>query len=840
MDLERASDREAGRGSDRRCGSTAFLLGLLAAIVLGGALRPAVATAEPVPADATSRLDPVQTVIDSLDRMIADMDARFRAESGRPRSAIPHVTAPRRSVDSARADSRASEARAVVTANGASTAPASEDPSGDSSRRAAKAAKPNASPASASPAVVAAQENIVMRLCIAGAAFSLIWTGIAWYRTQGQGRARSAPNPIDDELPGVNGRNGHGRAGGPVPSGSPDPARSTHGGPTSSAAAPSAPRRPSRLRKLFLANLWRVKGSLVMAALFTVGGAVVELLKPWPLKVLIDHAVLGRKLPPSLGFLQTVAPDPFSVLVVAAIAIVAISAIGGAFSYSEDFITKALGYKVLYALRREVFTHLQRLSLSFHNRSRSGDLLTTFAKDTSTLKDIFAEDLLKFADQVLSMVGMLWIMWWVNWKVCLIALGSLPFLCFTLFHLYRQTKLSLKKQRKQDGRVTSRLNEVLAAMPLVQAFGREKHEEERYNHVSDETLRESIRMSRLEAAASRSSYLMSAVGTAAAALFGGMEVLQGRMMPGELVLVMSYVSSIYKPIRNLAKLSMDFSKVSASAERIAEILEVEPEIQDLPGAIGADRIRGHLAFAGVSFDYGDRKQVLSRVSFEVGPGERLALVGVSGAGKSTIASLLLRLYEAQDGAVLIDGVDIKRYRRESFRRQIGVVLQQSVLFGATIRENIAYGKPAASEEDVRAAARAANADEFIQGLDDDYDSVIGERGVTLSTGQRQRIAIARAIIRNPKILILDEPMTGLDVESEHKVREALDRLMVGKTTIMITHDLQSIADADQVLVLEDGRIVDRGTHVELIGRSGRYRELFDLGQRPAARLMARS
>src|SRR5262245_33219 len=379
-----------------------------------------------------------------------------------------------------------------------------------------------------------AQEREVVWLCFAGVILSLLWTVIAWSRARATQRAREADTDPDPMMM-VGSRNG------------------------------APPHKSVRLRQLFMSNLWRVKGSLVLAAFFTAGGAAVELLKPWPLKLMIDHSVLGKQLPHALGWLRSVAPDPFSVLVVAAIAIVIISVLGGIFSYSETFITKALGYKILYSLRREVFSHLQRLSLSFHNRARSGDLLTTFAKDTSTLKDVFAGDLLKFADEALSMIGMLWIMWWVNWRMCLIALGSLPFLCFMLFHLYRQTKLSMRKQRKQDGRVTSRLNEVLAAMPLVQAYGREKHEEERYNHVSDQTLRESIRMSRLEAAAGRTSQLMSAVGTAAAALFGGMEVLQGRMMPGELVLLMTYVSNIYKPIRNLAKMSIDFSKVSASA-----------------------------------------------------------------------------------------------------------------------------------------------------------------------------------------------------------------------------------------------------------------------------------
>src|SRR5436190_1931939 len=365
----------------------------------------------------------------------------------------------------AAADSRAHSTAALASAAPAPASLASAAPAPAAPASAAPASAPPASqvadagvksgiqpqtgaPVTAVPQTVVgpAQEREVVWLCFAGVILSLLWTVIAWWRARVTQRAREADTDPDPMMVG---------------------------------ARRIRPRESPRLRQLFLSNLWKVKGSLLLAAFFTAGGAFVELLKPWPLKLLIDHSVLGKKLPQALAWLKGVAPDPFSVLVVAAIGIVIISVVGGIFSYCETFITKALGYKVLYSLRREVFSHLQRLSLSFHNRARSGDLLTTFAKDTSTLKDIFAEDLLKFADETLSMVGMLWVMWWVNWRMCLIALGSLPFLCFMLFSLYRQTKLSMRKQRKQDGRVTSRLSEVLAAMPLVQAYGREKHEEER-------------------------------------------------------------------------------------------------------------------------------------------------------------------------------------------------------------------------------------------------------------------------------------------------------------------------------------------------------------------------
>jgi len=588
-------------------------------------------------------------------------------------------------------------------------------------------------------------------------------------------------------------------------------------------------RRPlSRFRQLFVANLREVKGRLLFAALCTLGATAAELLKPWPLKVILDHVILDKPIPPLLRALHAVlAVGKVPLLMEAAAGIVLIALTGGLFSYFQIFITSSIGYKMVYALRREMFTHLQTLSLAFHNRARSGDLLTKIAGDTNTLKDVFADSILKFTSYVLTVVGMLAIMVAIDWKIGLIAFATLPFLAYSLLHLYRKTKLSVKTQKKQEGKVASRMSEVLQAVPLVQAFARERYEAEQFDAVTQETVRESIRVARLEAAATRSSEIITALGTAAAVLFGAFQVLQGRMLPGELVLVVGYLTNMYKPIRQLAKLSTDVSKAMAAAERVSEILEIEPEILDRPDAIPATDLKGEIVFRDVSFDYGDGKDVLRNISFSVSPGQRLALVGVSGAGKSTIVSLILRLYEPQRGTILIDGRDLRQYKRASLRRHIGIVLQQSLLFGATIRENIAYGKPTATLQEIEAAARAANADEFICQLEHGYDTVIGERGATLSGGQRQRIAIARALIRDAPVLILDEPMTGLDGESEAKVREALDRLMAGKTCIVITHDLQSVADADQVLVLEGGGIVDRGTHAELAARSGRYRQLYE-------------
>ena len=575
-------------------------------------------------------------------------------------------------------------------------------------------------------------------------------------------------------------------------------------------------RQRTRFRQIVLNQIKELKWKVLFVGLFVLGSTMTGLLAPWPLKIIFDNILLDKPLSPILSFLGGLLQSGkvFS-LVLISMAIVVIAFMQGMFTYSQHYITLRIGYQMVYALRRELFAHVQRLSLSFYNRSKSGELLTRMTADTHVLKDSFGESALAFTSHILTITGIIAIMFAMNWKASLIVMLTIPVLFYAIYNLYKKVKASAKKQRKKEGKIASRISEIISSVVLVQAFSQERLEQERFDTESTETLEESIRTARMEAAATRVVEIISALGVCAVILFGSLQVLNGLMTPGDVLIFVSYVNSIYKPVRQLAKISMKFSKAMVSAGRISEILEVEPEIQDDPNAIEASNLKGEIVFDKVGFNYGDGRGVLQDVSFAISPGQRVALVGPSGSGKSTIVSLILRLYDPQEGSILIDGENVRKYRRESIRRQIGVVLQESILFWATIRENIAYGKPDATMDEIIAAAGAANAHDFIMELEDGYDSLIGERGATLSGGQRRRIAIARAIIRNAPILILDEPMTGLDVKSEEKVKEALDRLMEGKTCLLITHDLQSVVGTDLVLVLEDGRIVGQGVTMSL-------------------------
>ena len=578
-----------------------------------------------------------------------------------------------------------------------------------------------------------------------------------------------------------------------------------------------------------LSHLSAVKGGLSVAALCTLLLAMTDLVKPWPLKIIFDNVLLNKPLPDYLSFLRgAVESDKTLSVIVISSSIILISLFKSFSGYFQLSITSRVGYKLAHSLRRELFIHLQRLSISFHRRSETGELLTKVTNDTNDLREVFTEFGLVLISEMLSLLGMFAIMLALNWRLSLIVFATFPALLFLSFYRYRTIRDSAKRQRKAEGKIASRVGEVLNSILVVQAFAREKYEGARFDAQSAETLHESIKTARMEAAAARAVDIVSAIGLWAVVLFGSLQALKGELTPGNVYIFASYMNSLYGPIRNLAKISAKFSKTVVSAQRIAEVLDMEPEIEDHPDAIEASNLKGEIVFNKVSFAYRDGMPVLSDISFKIMPGQRVALIGPSGSGKSTISALISRFYDPARGSVLIDGVNVKNYKRESLRSQIGIILQDSILFGASIKENIAYGKLDATTEEIVAAAKKANAHEFIMGFEDGYDTIVGERGCTLSGGQRQRIAIARTFIRDARILILDEPMTGLDVESEMAVKDALHRLMANKTCLLITHDLQSALDADVVFILEDGRIVEQGEPSHLLIESRRYRDLYEL------------
>ena len=582
-------------------------------------------------------------------------------------------------------------------------------------------------------------------------------------------------------------------------------------------------RQPSRFKEIVLSHLLKKKGSLSLAALCLIGYTAIDLLKPWPLKFLFDYVLLQQPLPASLATLQGMLQDGLLLpLGIVAGSIVCISVLSGVFSYGQLYLTSKVGFELSATLRRELFSRLQRLSLSFHHQTRTGELLTNVSSDTTALRDVFADWALTMAGHGLTLLGMMVIMFVLNWKLALVAMVTLPIMGTLLFVLIRKVKATAQKQRKHEGAIASHVNEVLGAISLVQAFGREEHEESRLQQYSDHHVEQGIQTARLTASVSRMVHIVEALGTAGIVLFGGWLVLGKQMTPGELLVFLSYGHSLYKPLRHLSSLSVKFSRAMVSAKRVADILDMEPEIRDLPDARQASALRGDIAFNQVTFGYERNRNVLHGVSCHIKAGQKVALVGSSGAGKSTIVNLVLRLYEPQTGSIMIDGTDSTQYNRESLRQHIGIVLQDTVLFGASIAENISYGKPDATRDEIERAAALAYAHDFIVALPNGYDTILGERGGTLSGGQRQRICLARAIIKQPSILILDEPTSAVDPASAALIRDTVARLQAGKTTLVIAHQFFAMDQFDQILVLENGRLVEQGTHRQLVARKGPY------------------
>jgi ATP-binding cassette subfamily B protein len=579
-----------------------------------------------------------------------------------------------------------------------------------------------------------------------------------------------------------------------------------------------------RMGRHFWPEVRKHRWLIFVSMLALIAEVVLRLLEPWPLKFVFDRlihtgasATWEQRLP---------SVDTPTLLLWASFAVILITGLRALASYRSTIGFAQIGNRVLTKVRSRLYRHVQYLSLSFHTRARTGDLVMRVINDVSMLQDVAVTALLPTLAKVLLVAGMLALMFWMNWRLALVSISILPFFWLRTVSLTRRIREVAQKQRQQQGAMAATAAESITAIRTVQALSLEGSFARAFSAENERILKEDVKGKRLSAALERSVDVLVALATAAVLWYGGTLALRGAISAGDLVVFLAYLKYAYRPVQDFAKYSGRLAKASASADRVMELLERIPDVRDRADATPAPALRGAIRFESVHFSYEQGQPLLRDVNLEIGPGQHVALVGPSGGGKSTLASLVLRLYDPTAGRVVIDGSDLRDFTLESLRNQISVVLQDNLLFAASVRENIAYGAPQATEEQIEAAARLANAHDFITALSGGYHAVLGERGVTLSHGQRQRIAIARAAIRQAPILILDEPATGLDKANERAVIEALERLYTGRTTFLITHDIYHAMHADTILYLDNGCIVERGTHDALLRAEGRYAELF--------------
>ena len=586
---------------------------------------------------------------------------------------------------------------------------------------------------------------------------------------------------------------------------------------------------------LYLLPLLRAHWRKIFLAFLAMGvDSLLTVMRPWPLKVVIDRVLSHRpsRVPLIHAWLDNAPLTATQILYGSCAAVLCIALITGLTTYCYTRLLGAVGQRFVFELRRDLFAHMQRLSLRFHDTQKTGDLTTRLTSDIQSIQDFISNGVIAFGSNTLLLSSMAALMFWLNWRFALAALSIAPLMFWMVYRHKLLIKRATRKARASTGLLASLAQETLASIRIVQGLAQEDQIDERFQVQSESSLQAFLESMRYQARIAPVVDFCAAIGLTMVMWYGARSVLAGRITTGDVVIFFAYVNNFYSPMKAITRSTNTFTKASIGAERIVEVLQHQSEVRDRKRARPAPKFKGAIEFRDVSFEYEPGVTVLSHVNLCISPGQKLAIVGATGAGKSTLVSLVLRFYDPTAGAVLVGGEDIRNYSLRSYREQISLVLQDSLLLSGTIRDNITFGRTDATDAEIRAAAATANADEFIRRFPEGYETRVAEAGTTLSGGQKQRIAIARAVVRDTPILILDEPTSGLDAAAERTVINALERAAAGRTTLVIAHRLSTVRLAQHIVVIDRGSIVEQGTHEELLARNGRYAHLHQLQMSP--------